>query len=109
METDKQREGGLPPSRNEKRCLFQAPLAAILWKAELKISNGSPGENEPVTTGRITGGCAFAGHWTFTSICLALAASTLGRVTKSIPSLESAVIFFVSTNGGSVKLRKNWP
>src|SRR4030095_3463706 len=46
---------------------------------------------------------------TFTSICLALASSTFGRVTKSKPSLDSAVIFFVSTNGGSVKLRKNWP
>ena len=46
---------------------------------------------------------------TFTSICLALASSTFGRVTKSNPSLDSAVIFFVSTNGGSVKLRKNWP
>jgi hypothetical protein len=46
---------------------------------------------------------------TFTSICLALASSTFGRVTKSTPCLDSAVIFFVSTNGGSVKLRKNWP
>jgi hypothetical protein len=45
----------------------------------------------------------------FTSICLGIAAEFLGKVTVSIPSLNSATTLLPSTNGGRVKILMNSP
>jgi hypothetical protein len=53
--------------------------------------------------------CRALSYLTLTSTRFGLASSRLANVTRRIPSLYSALILFVSTKPGSVKLRVNSP
>ena len=53
--------------------------------------------------------CRALSYLILTSTCFGFASSRLANVTRSIPSLNSALTLLVSTKFGSVKLRVNAP